>query len=101
MTVSVKKITLPTQHLHEHQGDLVNENTLDLLDGVELNCTVRIGTINLTIAELRQLKQGQILSLTQKTNEPIDIIVNQKVIARGELMSCDDFFAIQITEVGS
>lgn len=101
MTVSVKKIALPTQHLHENEGNLVNEKTLGLIDGVEINCTARIGTLNLTIAQLRQLKQGQVLSLTQKTNEPIDIIVNQKVIARGELMSCDDYFAIQITEVAS
>ncbi len=101
MTLSIKKIALPTQLLHEGDGNRITENTLGLVGGVEINCTARIGTLNLTIAELRQLKQGQMLALEQKTNEPVEIIVNQKVIARGELMSCDDYFAIQITEVAS
>lgn len=101
MTISVKKIALPTQHAHEPEGKLVHNNTLGLIDGVEIHCTARIGTLNLTIAELRQLKQGQVFALSQKTNEPVEIVVNEKVIARGELMSCDDHYAIQITDIAS
>lgn len=100
MTLTVKKIALPVQHHHpDNDGDYMALNTLGLVGDVEIHCTARVGTLSLTIAELQSLKQGQLLSLEQKTNEPIEIIVNQKVIARGNLMSCDDQFAIQITEV--
>lgn len=100
MTLSVKKISLPTHH-HDNDGEHIAINTLGLVGDLEINCTARIGTLNLTIAELQALKQGQLLSLKQKTHEPVEIIVNQKVIARGNLMSRDDHFAIQLTEVAS
>lgn len=100
MTITVKKIALSEQHsLQSDNHHFVNENYLSLVGGVEVSCEVKLGTISMTIDELRQLKQEQILPLGQKTHEPVDIVLNQQVIARGELMSCDDYFAIKITEM--
>ena len=100
MSITLKKIALAKQPPAPN-GPLVNENYLGMIGGVEVACFVRLGTLTLTIAELRQLKQGQTLSLQQQTNEPIEIILNNQVIARGELMCCDDHFAVQITDVCS
>jgi flagellar motor switch protein FliN/FliY len=99
MSITVKKIALP--ELCETTMDDTSpiNNPLSLVGNVEVNCYVRIGTLTLTIAELSQLKQGQILKLAESTQDPVDIILNQRVIARGELMSCDDCFAVQITEI--
>lgn len=71
---------------------------MDLVASLEIECQVRLGSITISISELRRLQQGQILRLDQKTHEPIDILVNNQVIARGELMSADDCFALLITE---
>ena len=98
MTITAKKISLLEQQ-PTAGGKPVSENHLGLVGNVEVECLVRLGTLTLTINELRQLKQGEQLSLTQKTHEPVDIVLNNQVIARGELMSCEDCFAIQITEV--
>ena len=98
MTITAKKISLLEQQPIAG-GKPVSENHLGLVGNVEVECLVRLGTLTLTINELRQLKQGEQLSLTQKTHEPVDIVLNNQVIARGELMSCEDCFAIQITEV--
>jgi len=98
MTITVKKIALAEQP-NINDGKPVNDNYLSLVGNVEVECLVRLGTLTLTIAQLQQLKEGQTLPLTQKTYEPVDILLNNQVIARGELMSCDDCFAIQITEV--
>lgn len=100
MTITVKKIALSEQ-AESREEKRVTENCLEFIGGVEVECLVRLGTLILTVAELRQLKQGQLLSLQQKTYEPVDIILNNQVIARGDLMSCDEHFAIQVTEICS
>jgi flagellar motor switch protein FliN len=94
----VKKVVLAEQHAQEEE-QLINKNYLNLVGNIEVQCTVRIGTLSLTIAELKELKSGQILHLDQMTNEPVELVVNNKVIAKGELMSYEEHFALQITEV--
>ena len=98
MTITAKKIALLDQQPITN-GQHVTDNYLGLVGDVQVECLVRLGTLTLTINELRQLKQGQQLALSQKTHEPVDIVLNNQVIARGELMSCEDCFAIQITEM--
>lgn len=100
MSITVKKVALSEQH-SEAQGQLLHTNYLGLIGNIEVQCTIQLGTLTLTIAELRQLKVGQTLPLNQKTNEPIAIILNDQIIAKGELMSHGSQFAIQITEMGS
>ena len=98
MTITAKKIALLDQQ-PSAEGKPISENYLGVVGDVEVECLVRLGTLTLTINALRQLKQGEQLSLSQKTHEPVDIVLNNKVIARGELMSCEDCFAIQVTAV--
>lgn len=100
MTITVKKLALSEQ-IEAREEQRATDNCLEFIGGVEVECLVRLGTLTMTIGELRQLKQGQTLSLKQKTQEPVDILINNQVIARGELMSSDEYFAIQITEVCS
>jgi flagellar motor switch protein FliN/FliY len=98
MSITVKKIALTEQH-SQTDGQILNDNYLGLVGNIEVQCSIRIGTLNLTIAKLRQLKLGQALNLDQKTNEPVELVLNDRVIAKGELMTYEDNFAIQITEV--
>lgn len=98
MSISIKKVVLADQQ-SQNDGQIINNNYLGLVGNIEVQCSIRIGTLNLTIAELKQLKSGQALQLEKKTNEPIELVLNDRVIAKGELMSFEDNFAIQITEV--
>lgn len=98
MNTSVKKIGLAEQEAHD-EGHIINDNYLHLVSNLEVQCTVRVGSLTLSINELRQLKTGQLLQLQQKTNEPLELIVQDKIIARGELMTHEDKFALHITEV--
>lgn len=100
MTISVKKIALTEQNpVHDNQPLAANYS--GLVGAIEVECQVRLGTIKMTIEQLRQLQEEQILPLLQKTNEPIDIILHNQVIARGDLVSVDGCFALQIVEVAS
>jgi flagellar motor switch protein FliN/FliY len=98
MSITVKKVVL-AEHQPQPEGQHINKNYLGLVGNIEVQCTIRIGTLHLTIAQLRELKSGEVLALNQKTDEPIDIILNDKVIAKGELMSHEDHFAVRIIEV--
>lgn len=100
MSMSVKKVVLAEQN-SQNDGQVINNDYLGLVGTIEVQCSIRIGTLKMTIAELRQLKSGQALQLDQKTHEPVELVLNDRVIARGELMCCEDNFAIQITEVHS
>jgi flagellar motor switch protein FliN len=101
MSITVKKINLSEHQAQPAEGQFINKNYLGLVGDIEVQCTVRIGTLNLTIGELKELKSGQELRLAQKTHEPVEIVLNDRVIARGELMSHEDHFAVQITEIAS
>jgi flagellar motor switch protein FliN/FliY len=101
MSITVKKVNLTEQAPQPLEGVLSTKNYLGLVGDIEVQCTVRIGTLNLSIGELKDLQPGQALCLDQKTHEPIEIILNDRVIARGELMSHEDQFAVQITEIAS
>lgn len=101
MTITVKKIALAEHSPLSSDDKTLSDNYLNLINEIEVNCQVRLGTLTLTIAELKTLKKGQILAIDQKPHEPVDILLNHHVVARGDIMSCDEHFAIQITEICS
>lgn len=98
MSITVKKVALAEQE-SVNEGSPVNKNYLGLVSSLEVQCTVRIGTLTMSIAQLSALSVGQALHLEQKTDEPIELMVHDKVIAKGELMTHEDYFAVQITQV--
>ncbi|CDZ77052.1 Flagellar motor switch protein FliN [Legionella massiliensis] len=101
MSITVKKIALPEQQIQAGNNVLLKDNYLSLVGSVEVECQIRLGTATMTIAELGRLQQGQTVQLKQKTSEPIEILLNNQVIARGELLCAEECFALQITEVSS
>ncbi len=95
MSSTIKKVSLTATETTPPS------NYLNVLGAITVECTVRIGTLNLTINELRQLKKGQVLSLEQKTDTPVELLVHNQIIATGELLCVGDHFAIRIMEVSS
>lgn len=93
-----------TRFQYEQQEDQVEKTTIEhgfshVIDNLDVECQIRLGTLTLSVGELKKLKKGQVLQLNEKTSEQVDVILNQKVIARGELVCCDDYFGIKITEL--
>jgi flagellar motor switch protein FliN/FliY len=71
-----------------------------LLD-VPLQIAVELGRTRLTIRELLELSQGSILELDRHAGEPVDVLVNGRPLARGEVVVIDEDFGIRITDVVS
>lgn len=72
---------------------------LDLLMNVPLPLTVELGRTQRTIRELVDFSIGSIIELGKLAGDPLDIMVNDRVLARGEVVVIDEEFGIRITEI--
>jgi flagellar motor switch protein FliN/FliY len=74
---------------------------LSLLMDVPLQVTVELGRTRMTIESLLKLNQGSVVELNQIIGEPLDILVNNKLMAHGEAVVVKDKFAIRVLDVVS
>lgn len=75
------------------------DNHLDLLLGVDLSLTLRFGQRTLTLREILELTSGSIIELDRQVQEPADLLLGDKLIARGEVVIVDGNYGLRITEV--
>jgi flagellar motor switch protein FliN/FliY len=74
---------------------------LSLLMDVPLQVTVELGRARMTIEHLLRLNQGSVVELNQVIGEPLNILVNNKLMAHGEAVVVKDRFAIRVLDVVS
>ena len=72
---------------------------IGIIKDVPLEVTVELGRTNKTIREILDFSPGTIIELNKLAGEPIDVLVNGKYIAKGEVVVIDDSFGIRITEI--
>jgi len=74
---------------------------LDLLLDVPLNVDVELGRARMTIQDLLALGPGSVIELDKVAGEALDILVNDRLVARGEAVVVNDKFGIRITDIVS
>jgi flagellar motor switch protein FliN len=74
---------------------------LERLSDVPVELAVEIGRTRMTIGETLALGPGSIITLNRLAGEPVDLLVNGKPIARGEVVVIDEEFGLRVTEVVS
>ncbi len=72
---------------------------LDFILDIPLKVTVELGRTKILINDLLQLGQGSVIELTKLVGEPLDILVNDKLIARGEVVVVNEKFGIRLTDI--
>ena len=72
---------------------------IELLHGVAMDVTVELGRTRLSVRELLALTPGDVLELDRAAGSPADLLVNGRLIARGEVVVVDEDFALRITEI--
>ncbi len=80
-------------------GDPSQPPELERLYDVPVELAVEIGRTQMTIRETLALGPGSIVSLNRLAGEPVDLLVNGKPIARGEVVVIDEEFGLRVTEV--
>ena len=72
---------------------------IDFLAGLEMNVSVELGRTDMTVADVLALGPGSVVELDRLAGEPVDILVNDRLIARGEVVVVDENFGVRVVEV--
>ena len=80
-------------------ADEVKENNLDLILDIPLSVTVELGRSKMLINDLLQLGQGSVIELTKLVGDPLEILVNDKLVARGEVVVVNEKFGVRLTDI--
>jgi flagellar motor switch protein FliN len=76
-------------------------DNLDVILDIELPLVVRFGRTELTLQALTQIGPGSVIDLDRSPDEPVEVLVNEKVIARGEVVVVAGNYGVRVTEVTS
>lgn len=72
---------------------------MELILDIPLDVTVELGKVKMAINELLQLGQGSIIELSRQVGEPLDIYVNNKLLAKGEVVVLEEKFGIRVADI--
>ncbi len=76
-----------------------NGKNLDLLMDVMLQVVVELGRTRMPLRQVLDLQQGSVVELDRLAGDAVDVYVNERLIARGEVVVVDDKFGVRITEL--
>ena len=83
----------------ERSREEVESRRLEILLDVPLDISVELGRSRMSIQELLNLGPGSVVELDKVAGEPLDILVNQRLVARGEAVVVNDKFGVRITDI--
>lgn len=73
--------------------------SLDFILDIPLKVTVELGRARMAIREILQLAQGSVVELSKFAGEPLEVLINDKLIARGEVVVVNEKFGIRLTDI--
>ena len=73
--------------------------SLDLILDIPLAVTVELGRSKMLINDLLQLGQGSVIELTKLVGDPLEVLVNDKLVARGEVVVVNEKFGVRLTDI--
>lgn len=99
MTTQINEINLPSlkETLDNNSPNLIDK--LAVVDQVEVELIVEVGSAKLTIGELLSLKQGSLVKLDQSVDEPLKLYLKDHLVGYGKLVAVDDVLGFQITQL--
>jgi flagellar motor switch protein FliN/FliY len=83
------------------KGDTGTVNNFEFVLDIPLEVTVELGRARMIINDLLQLGQGSVIELNKLAGEPMEILVNHKLIARGEVVVVNEKFGVRLTDIVS
>lgn len=107
--LDVSKIDIMQIDLPEHSagaeraaaGKPAQRVPLDMLGEIAVKVEIQLGTARLTVKELLALQAGSLLTLDQHLLQDVDVLLNERVVARGEVVAVGDHFGVRIKELGA
>ena len=79
--------------------DQKKERNLDLILDIPLRVTVELGRTKMVVNDLLNLGQGSVIELSKLAGEPMEVLVNDKLVARGEAVVVNEKFGVRLTDI--
>jgi flagellar motor switch protein FliN len=96
--VGIKGVAFPSLST---AGQPTGQSNLNLLMDVQMSVTVELGRTKMYIKDILGLGEGSIIELDKLAGEPVDLLVNGKLIAKGEVVVIDENFGVRVTDIVS
>lgn len=93
---NAQPLELPDFAAEEDDGD---GQDIGLLNDVKLDVKIELGRANIYIDEVLKLNKGSVVELDKLAGDPVDVIVNDRLVARGEVLVLNDNFCVRISEI--
>lgn len=77
----------------------IEETGIDLLNDVELDVKIELGRTDMLVEDVLRLTEGSVVELDKLAGDPVDIFVNNRLVARGEVLVLNDNFCVRINEI--
>ena len=75
------------------------DSSIELLKDVDLNVKIELGRTEMTVKEILKLGEGAVVELDKLAGDPVDVLVNEQLIARGEVLVLNENFCDRINEI--
>ena len=94
-------VSLPdlAKELAEQQA--ASGHSIDLLKDVELNVKIELGRAKMYVEDVLKLSEGSVVELDKLAGDPVDIFVNERLVARGEVLVLNDNFCVRVNQIVS
>ena len=76
-----------------------NVQSLDFILDIPLKVTVELGRTKMSVRDILQLAQGSVVELSKFAGEPLEVLVNDRLVARGEVVTVNEKFGIRLTDI--
>jgi flagellar motor switch protein FliN/FliY len=94
--VATKTLTLPDLSAAAAER---TDHDIQLLSDVELNVKIELGRATMLIEDVLKLGEGSVVELDKLAGDPVDVLVNERLVARGEVLVLNDNFCVRISEI--
>ncbi len=88
-----------TAQMATNLGDEGQAHNIDIVLDIPVTLSMELGRTRMSIRDLLQLKSGSVVELQKMADEPLDILVNGTLVAKGEAVVVDDRFGVRLTDV--
>jgi flagellar motor switch protein FliN/FliY len=72
---------------------------LGAFGGISVRLSVEVGAVKMALRDVLALQVGAVHALDRKVDAPVDVLINERLIARGEIVSVGDRFGVRLTEI--
>jgi flagellar motor switch protein FliN len=95
-TLATQGFDLPS---FEQSLQLAQGSSIDLLRDVDLNVKIELGRARMLVEDVLKLGEGSVVELDKLAGDPVDVFVNDRLVARGEVLVLNDNFCVRVNEI--